>query len=370
MGVYSIVLALSLIFAFWNLLKNKDRSRTLLIILFSILFLISAIRVNVGADYAHMRDDIFYKIGGNFANGTYVEHGYGLLNAFLYNVSFGHYHSLLLLSALLYSSVFFLLIRRFVDKKWQLYSGFLYIGTGIFFATLNLTRQYWAISLVILAFIMFMKFKDTSRLKAALIPLALIALASVFHLSSLISLLFVPFYLIAKSKHARLFFGIAIATSVLFMFIDIRTVVTALSSILPSRWQWYTESRFLNYRNFSSIVKQIPIILMAGYSIMYFKELKQYKYFTPAISLFIVNTIITNIAFGIMVLVRLSYYFDFSILLLLPIILAHIREKFGKRLFIIGTVLSTSYYVSLTIVTIFIMNGQGVMPYNSLIGGF
>ena len=109
---------------------------------------------------------------------------------------------------------------------------------------------------------------------------------------------------------------------------------------------------------------------MAGYSIMYFKELKQYKYFTPAISLFIVNTIITNIAFGIMVLVRLSYYFDFSILLLLPIILAHIREKFGKRLFIIGTVLSTSYYVSLTIVTIFIMNGQGVMPYNSLIGGF
>ena len=55
MGIYSIVLGISLIFAFWNLLKKRDSSRVLLIILFSVLFLLAAIRINVGADYAHMR---------------------------------------------------------------------------------------------------------------------------------------------------------------------------------------------------------------------------------------------------------------------------------------------------------------------------
>ena len=317
-----------------------------------------------------MRDDVFYKIAGSFKNGTYVEHGYGFLNAALYRISFGYYHSLLIVSSALFSFAFFALIRNFVDKKWQPYAAFLFIGTGIFFASLNLTRQYWAISLIILAFVAFMKYRGGSRLKSIVLPTLLVLIASTFHLSSLISLLFIPFYVISKTKHARTIFAILIAVSIILMFVDIRAIITALAPILPGRWQWYMESRYYNSKNLLSVIKQVPILMMAAYSLVYYKDLKKNKYFLPAISLFVINTIITNAVFGVMVLLRLSYYFDFSILLLLPIILSDIRKRFSKPLFVASVICSTGYYIALTVVTIFIMNGHGVMPYNSLIGGF
>ena len=372
MGIYSIILLLSFVFAISNLFIKKSRDRIFLLIIFFLLFAISAIRVNVGADYIHMRDDVFYQIGGSFSGGTYVESGYSFLNALLYNLFFGKYHSLLILSALLYTSVFYFLIKYLVEKRWRPYSAFLYIGTGIFFATLNLTRQYWAISLVIIAFLLFIKYKDEKKpVLSCILPLALICLASTFHLSSLISLLFIPFFYLAKGKHGKKVFIALLILSAIVMVVDIRNIISLVSSILPGRWQWYMGSSQFTGRNISAIVKQIPILIMAIYALVRYSALsKKNKHFHAIATTFFLSAAISNIGFGVMVLIRLSYYFDFAVLLLLPIILTDIKDWLGNKYYYVGLTCSSAYYIALTVTTVFVMNGQGVMPYSSLLGGF
>ena len=78
------------------------------------------------------------------------------------------------------------------------------------------------------------------------------------------------------------------------------------------------------------------------------------------------DVIITNCFYGILVLLRFSYFFDISLIFIIPVVL-ELLKTYDKKIIILGNLGIWGYYILLTVVTIFIMNGQGVMPYNTLL---
>ena len=78
-----------------------------------------------------------------------------------------------------------------------------------------------------------------------------------------------------------------------------------------------------------------------------------------------IDVIITNCFYGVLVLLRLSYFFDISLIFIMPIIF-ELLQSYNKKIENLGKLSIFGYYILLTVVTIFLMNGHGVMPYQTI----
>ena len=356
MIVYTIPMILCLIFQLSKL--DDKKSKIAFNITITILFLISAIRYNVGKDYQHCID--IYNWIENNSTGVYVEIAYKYLNIIIQKIPFMNVYYLFITTSAFIIFSFGYMIKKEIKQEYWFVSIFIFIGSGVFFATLNLIRQYIAITIILLAL-------PLLRNRKYIEFFLLIILASLFHTSAIIMLPFMIFYIIFHNYKFHKILTVIYIISLIFMIIDIRQIIETLSFIIPQRWQWYLNSEYLTSRNTSAIVKQlVPNLLLIFIMLNRKKEIIDIEKNDIYILMLYTDVIITNCFYGILVLLRFSYFFDISLIFIIPVVL-ELLKTYDKKIIILGNLGIWGYYILLTVVTIFIMNGQGVMPYNTLL---
>lgn len=359
MIVYSILIILSLLFHYFGKEKKIKNTKYIFWGLITLLFLVSAFRYNVGQDYQHFVD-VYHWIEEGLPGGNYVEIGYKAINYFIQILPFSNVYLLFIITSAIINFGFGYVIYKNVEKKYWFLAIFIFMGSGIFFASLNLIRQYIAIIITTFAVTYILQ-------KKYIVSILLVLLASSFHTSALIMVPFLLFYLIFKNQKYEKVLLILYVLSLIFMVVDLRQIMDLFLFIIPERWEWYLQSEFLTSRNYSAIVKQLVPNILLLYALWKRKEiLERNRNYDIYILMFFANVFITNCFYGVLVLLRLSYFFDISLVFVIPIIFESLNQ-YNSHIQILGKTAIIGYYILLTIVTIFIMNGHGVMPYQSIL---
>lgn len=356
MIIYIIPMILCFIFNFIKLDNKKNKIAYWGIIVF--LFLISGLRYYVGQDYHHWLY-MYNSIESNHPDGEYVEIGYKYLNKLIQLIPCSNVFWLYIITSAFMIFGFGYAIKKYVEPEYLFVSIFMFIGSGIFFATLNLIRQYIAIVIILLG-LGFLKNKKYIKFSIA------IFLACLFHTSAIIMLPFMIFYIIFNNNKYTKTLIVFYIMSLIFIVVDIRYIIEMLSFIIPERWIWYLESEFLTYRNYSALVKQlVPNILLIFTMLNRKKIIETNEKNDIYILMLYANVIITNCFYGILVLLRFSYFFDISLIFVIPIVL-ELLKGYNINLRRIANISIWGYYTLLTVITIFLMNGHGVMPYKTI----
>lgn len=357
MITYSFVMGLLLLGHFYKIKDNyNEKSFNIAII---VLFLISGFRYQVGTDYQHMLNVYNVIKNGN----SYTEFGYELLNKLIQiNPLMNEYWLFLVISGIIIFPLSWYIKRNTKKENWFL-ALYFYVATGIFFASFNLIRQYISIIIVLVGSEFLKKENILGYIKYCLCVL----FAMMFHTSALIAFPYLLSYILfKKDKFNKILLSVYICSLVLLVF-DIRFVVKLFEFIIPNRWQWYLESGYFINRNTSAVVKQLVPNLLFIFSFIYKKDINKISdNFDIYYQMMFLCVCITNCFYGMMVLLRFSYYFDISFIFIIPIILDFIKRKFSNKIFICFNICLIGYYLLLTIVTIFIMNGHGAMPYRTI----
>lgn len=368
MEIYIILMSITFILM---LLDSKIRHKKwIFFILCVALTLISAIRYDVGSDYINTYVNAFrwLKIG--------LRHDYEILFLWLNKFLIQHDGTavqMLSICAVFTIPLFFRFIRNNVEQRYWFLAVYLYLVSTIYFASMNAVRQYVALAILLFGF-------DYLKEKRYIHYSLFIVLAMMFHSSAVMAFLYMAVYYIYSNnmwkKVCNALFITLYSASIFLMFVDLREVVPFFSYIIPDRYLGYLTSAFMINRNYDAILKQVIPNFILFCMIKDSKQLrKEYPYFDLCYVGWIIYILITNLYYGINMFIRLGYYFDYLVMLIVPMLLAYYRNnlyrldirgiKIKRFDWIIGIMVVT-YYTALTIYSIFLKGGHGVVPYQTI----
>lgn len=349
MQIYVLLILMCLIGQFVNFKKYKSIYYNLVGIC---LIVVSAIRYDVGTDYINTYCNVFNWI--SIGLDTYVEEGFALLNKVILLLH-GNVQWIFACTSIFIIAAFLFTIKKNVDEKYWFIALFLFICSTVYFATMNVVRQYVAIGILIFGF-------ELLKNKKYIKYLITVFIAMSFHSAAFIGIVYMFLYINFKNKEKILMYIFCV--SLLGLVINVGNLVEKVSFILPARWTWYLTSNFFTNKNNMAILKTFfPNIL---FIYMYIKREKlrmNDRRFDNYFIAWFIFVIISNLFSGINVFIRLGQFFDYYIIYIIPLILDLYKGKKIQGTFCFIVIL---YYLFLTIYSIFISNGHGVIPYKTI----
>lgn len=330
--------------------------------LFSVLLLLvlaSAFRYGIGGDYGHYVN--MYNVA--LLQGSkdfYTEPGFNILLMILARTGLPAQSLFIVSSVLLGVGLWHFITRCAEERYWGL-AVFLFVSFGFYYSSLNVLRQYMAFSVGLFALT---ALKD-QQMK---IFLLLVVIASLFHTAAVFLLLAPLFSLLAKSKYG---YGITVVlyiVSLSFLVVDIRPVISMLS-VFVERWSGYSDSAYFTDRNASAVLKLVvPNLLMIWYLVSDTRKLPSEgkgadSMWSDIALVGMLYVFMQNAFFGVMVLTRIPEMFGMCFVLWIVGVVSRNKGSSTRFLF---ELLLYAYGFILTWVTIFQMNGNGVMPYQSI----
>ncbi len=359
------LLLIMIIFLFWHFSQNRPEKINYFFYILCFLFtFVAMIRYNVGTDYYHTYINLFNQIKLGYE--VHYEILFLLLNKLLIFIKFPPF-SLLSICSFITIPLFFRFVKNNIDKKYYFLSILLFELIGIYFATMNLVRQYIAISILIVGFDYL---KDSNYFKYAIC----ILIACLFHSTGCLGIILLIYKFIENKKFTDKFLLIIYFISLIFLFIDVKNIMNIFYNFIPERYQYLFEHSLFMYRNYKAILKVFYPNLLLIILFIYKKNLrKEYKnfnlYFLPTL----IYVVIYNIFYGMDTFLRIGYYFDYFLLIIIPIIMDYFNKNdffiLKKKIKNFGNIfiIFTIFYFSLLITYgVFISNGHGVMPYKTV----
>lgn len=383
--------------------KTKQAIRVTSVIAMAYLFFISAFRNNVapyhvGTDSDHFRSNYLLI---NSGYNTYTEWFYNIINKFLGSVLYLPPTSLFVVASLLICLCYYRFITRVLPYQFVLLGLFLFINGGIYFVQMNLMRQYMATAFFILALLVLIGdyLKDSESIndfktKKVLFPkrerfspvptqviaekthqkpqMHIIRCGILLLLSFLTHSIAITYAVVAlliflcrniKLNTLKKVLWVVFGFSIVYMFIDARTLLPYIVNWIPERLVYYMNSYYFTQTNSGAIVKQLVPSVILAYLLIREPKYQNANVGKDKILLlgFALYVILTNMFAGMIAFVRIGYLFD-MFLCVVPLLCA-VRTKWKSTNQIIKFALYT-YYSVLTIVTIYGFGGPGVMPYN------
>lgn len=328
-------------------------------LLITILFLsiFSAIRYGIGGDYTHYVN-LYNAALVHGSQDFYTEPGFNLLLVFLTRCGMPS-QSIFIISSVLLGIALWYFITSCVENRYWGLCIFLFISFGFYFSSLNILRQYMAFSIGLFALV-FLK-------KKKFMPfIGLVIIAMFFHTAAIFLFAVPLFSRVTKLKHGFWVLSFMYIISLTFILFDIRPFVAWLSNFV-NRWSGYSDSTYFTEKNAGAILKLfIPNLLAIWYLITFSNKesvLSNDNKWSDIGIVGILYVFLQNIFFGIMVLTRISEMFGMCFILWTIGVITSNKEKYTNVLF---ELLLYVYGFVLTFVTIFQMNGYGVMPYQSI----
>lgn len=332
------------------------RNRLYMTGIFGILFMVSALRFDIGNDYRQYTQTAHEAYVGGY---VVTEAGFNVLVRFLYGIMGGEYYELVFAVFAFVTLYFFLKAfwRQSVDFS---QTFFLFMMMGLYFQTFNTVRYYLALALALYS----MKYVlERDGIKFVFWIVA----AAFFHKSVLLVL---PMYWIASFAWKK--WQIAAGLAVCALCFAGKGLVLKLALVLYPSYKntIYLETPSLFDSLFSSLR---PLLALALYGWFVYVQAprdpknsdqsweRALRFYGQLNLLALVSG---TFFYFLPVVTRISYYFGVSQLLMIPLILHYITEQKTRR-----RVTAVVYAVCLLYFMVFLWkaheNGVGLLPYRS-----
>lgn len=359
MSLYlSILVCLSLAYIVSLSIKSKRCSLALLLASLSLMAVPSGLRASsVGTDSA-MYETIFTHLQSGWRYCP-VEIGYCQLNRLLASHSFNFQTVFIIESIVLYSALAYFIVQIINQKDWQFVVLLFYV-MQCFFIAMNISRQYFAISFCLIAYVLFLNKRYASSF-------VFVIVAYLIHRTSVCVLLIPIIYRLIKIKGYKTLILIGYLGSLVIRIIGPSALFAPFLSIIPKYRVYlysaaFTQATSLSY---SIITLAIPnsLFLYFLYTIFTSKNFSSTLFASRenviALSCSVAYILSLNAFSGVMALARFADYFLFGFIAFICIMTRNLDKKSGfflRALIICGYGLMCIYFV-------FIVGYHEVIPY-------
>ncbi|PVZ12781.1 MULTISPECIES: EpsG family protein [Bacteroidales] len=279
------------------------------------LIVFSGSRIGMGRDYALYEEAFQYPEGRTalFFELTWqwINKGFHLLNL--------DFHFWLLFTAAITILLMFYGMKKMSHNIIVSIIAFVLIYRG-YFETMNLIRQYVAMSIIFASFPLFLSQKH-------IYFFSLIGIAALFHTSALYMLVLVP--LTAKKLNTSTMVGLLIAT-LIFGALILNSITEYAVSALPERYGFYIEEQFTAAGSSSGIYQLFLNITAIFFAIIQPTVEKKDKKIAQFILLYVASICIYNMTICFEVGMRLMFYPFIFIFILIPNIYTLSDKKWQK----------------------------------------
>lgn len=319
-----------------------------LLAIFTILFLLSALRMEVGNDYETYVDTIHeIYVGGHVV----TEPLFNAVVKVLCELSGGENYLLVFAVFAFVTIVIFLKALYEQTENFSL-AFFLFMTLGMYFRTFNTVRYYFVLALTLYSFRYIFR-KEYGKF------ILLIVLAAFFHKSVLVV---IPIYLIANMPWKKWHMAVLAAGGAgMLVFQDF--IMKVALELYPS----YKDTIFLQTEtglpgNLMSILRCVAVLVLAA--ICYqdgWKEAKENQFYFKlnflAIVLYLCGSFLPLVG-------RIGYYLMTSQVLFIPAVLGSIKSEKKKKIVTIAVIIAGVIYFLLFLKTAN-QPGVRVLPYKS-----
>lgn len=355
--IITFFITIALIWIAQNKIKNKKLKILLLILAVIPMFLVSAFRYNLGTDYTK-RYVADYKTLAKGKDVKNLEIGFKAIDYLCLFFTKEPYLLFIITSLIILAIIFEVIYKKSANTILSI--AIFFLG-GYFFGSLNLVRQYIAISLILLGY----QFLVSKNKKRAYIGFTICAiLAFLMHSSSIIC-----FILIFLTRKNLINIKWVIPTSILILIINKNIMNVIIPILQNTRFKIYLDSKHL-YGELSilQIVENLIIYLWMNYIYYSPKDCQNDKekiLFLNVQGLALLFTIAGVIHYQFM---RISVYFSVFQILSVPYYLkimqfenitAKINNKFKKNL--------KSNTTKIVVYICFILAFSGLFTYTNIL---
>lgn len=360
-----------------------------LILSFSILFLIAALRYGVGTDYWLRYAPLFELIQQGNIEGQEV--GYVLLNRAVGLIT-DDYQAIFVVTSFLTIALFYrFFLRMSINPA---LSVFIFVFGGFYLEDFNLVKQALAIAILVNTIEFALRNKHIAFVLATL-------LASSFHSSAFVWFAIWPLMWIRVSRGAR----IAIALAMVAVILVVPQTVSVLVEQLAPNYGWYFDSNYGSTRSLQPVVVIVaiaafvftllkvggaersygykPTVLATGNQTYFLNGAGEAKPAPPQSTTAAAgkaqptdrygDTIVNVLAVSAAVLVatmtiaylfsRLNYYFAPAQLVAIPLALSLVKQRLARQVL---TLAFMSAYMLSFVFQFLVWNAHGVLPYESI----
>lgn len=358
MSIYIINL---LTIPIWKIFFQKIRSKksilwTLSVVLIQCVLIAGLRDVSIGTD-TKTYFNLFTYIKNtpvSQAFSYYIETGYFLLNKVVSMFTNNFNILLIAICIIVYRSIY-----KFIKNysKNAIMSLFLFITLGYFSSTMNIMRQYIALSFVLLGYNFYLKDNNIKFL-------LFIVLACFFHTSAILVIPIILMYHIIFSGKIETSILIKVVVSSVLLLITL--FAPYFSSILFNNSEYY--NYIVDGAGYDTSLISLNLIIKIIMSITYFylnskklfidknANLKFFNYLN------LISCLMNILSGGLSMFTRLNIYFSVTLIIFIPNIVEEmkIKNKYYLKIFIyIGFFIL--YYLSL------LSGGNDIVPYISVI---
>lgn len=343
MFVYIFAILLCIIFSYLGVICKDKRKTFFNILPMLILFIISALRYNVGIDYSGTYTEVYYWVLDGVKN-IRMDPGFVYIYKFIimFNLDLQWFF---VISSFFINLFVYLAIERISSNK--VLSWFIYICSTFYFFTMNGIRQSFVMAVFYWSLV-FIKKKDVNKF------LILTFILSFFHMSALI---FIPVYFLAnyKFKSKNIFIIILIILCFISPLI-LPVLIQVLSGTKYVLYFLHNNYNPLNSLNFSSLFNLLLFIVYL-YKLNFKSNDDTYGYIFMLCHF--IGVCLSIFLTSIPLVLRLFQSFRFIEFLSIPYLFDNYFKK-NKFVLYVGVI---SFYIFYFIFHVLINNANGVLPY-------
>ena len=273
----------------------------------------------------------------------YVEPAYKILNLIIARYT-DDARVLLIVVAFIILLSFTLFLTRYSENLFL--SAILFIGLNFFTNSMTAWRQFMAMSVLVWMLPALFKKK---WLKAGIIAI----LAFNFHRSSIICILsLIAAYVLCKRT---LFLKIVVVLEIIAFF-SIELMLRVFLSLVPKYKIYFSPEANAQMGKLQALIIVLEILLLCYY---YFIRKDLHKEYNNLLFIMISISVVIGFLNNVVPhIFRLGYYFEFYLLLFIPLIIPKHNVVFWRMCVVVASFLLYSYYL--------FTNAAGIVPYTFL----
>lgn len=352
-GVFAVVMLIT-VFAQTTYNKNPKLSKFLSLMAIVTLSLFAAVRgLTVGTDiniygYRYFYSASYYSNIISYINFYGGEQLYFVLNYIIYSLTQN-------IHVLFFVFQFFiaLVVYNIAYREKENGAMWLYIFSYLmlwFNSSLNILRQSMAIFVILYAF----KYIENKKYFKYII---FVLIASLFHKSALLCLVFPILSILSNSKNQKIYLAlIVLATLIVYNYLDY-IIIFAQNNL--SFFQKYVSYLSNGEANINWYFAAVKLIMLTGI-IMFSKKVENKKSNNLLIMIAVIDLLLYGFSAYIKYGYRLSYYFLPHLIILIPRIDKSLENYSGRTLYRIFIIVSLIVY---WIVRYCLVQYDGTIPY-------
>lgn len=297
------------------------------LIIFVLLFSVSALRLNVGNDYLNYVEFMHLAYSGAYVP---TEIGFNALASIVYYLC-GFENYLLIFAIFAFATIFFFMKGMLDQSRWFTLSFAMFMLLGYYFQSLSTVRYYLALSMAFFS-IKYVLNKDWPRF------VLIILIGSLFHKSLLVVL---ALYLVAQIRWNR-FMYVALLILGLSCFVLSDFYLQIVIRLYPS----YKDTVYLE--GGTSAVNIIRCVAVLGLSLWLYKDVvcesRTYRFYhicnVMALALYVFGSFLPIIS-------RIGYYLTVTHILFVPALLKSIKDERKRKIAVTCVIVACILYFGL-----------------------